>query len=113
VSVHVAVAIAWMHDHTMTIIESKAVGQGLTNILFVRDDGLFAVAHIENGGVAMTQSGDNAAKDWTHVVAIDSNVLFVRDDGLFAVAHIENGGVAMTQSGDNAAKDWTHILAVA
>ena len=43
----------------------------MSNILFVRNDGVFAVGHIdETGGVAMTQDGTNAAKDWTHVVAV-------------------------------------------
>jgi hypothetical protein len=36
----------------------------------LRDDGLFAVAHIEDGAIAMTECGDNAAKHWTHVAAV-------------------------------------------
>jgi hypothetical protein len=86
-----------------------------TNILFVRNDGVFAVAHIdEAGGLALTQDGTNAAKNWTHVVAVGTNILFIRNDGVFAVARInEAGEVAMTQDGSNAARDWTHVLAVA
>jgi hypothetical protein len=62
---------------------------GSTDVLFVRDDGLFAVARIDDGKLAMTQDGTNAAKDWTHVLAVGRDVLFVRNDGLFAIARID------------------------
>jgi hypothetical protein len=78
-----------MHDHTMTIIESKAVGQGLTNILFVCDDGLFAVAHIENGGLAMTQSAHNSAGS-----AYDDRIRESRDLELLARARLRRSELA-------------------
>jgi hypothetical protein len=102
-------------DGEVSCSSSEEVEQrltGLAKILFVRDDGLFAVAHIDSGELAMTQSGDNAATGWTHVVAVQDQILFVRDDGLFAVAHIDSGELAMTHSGDNAATGWTHVVAV-
>ena len=46
----------------MAITDVQSVEQKLTQILFVRNDGLFAVAHVENGGLAMTQSGAHAAE---------------------------------------------------
>jgi len=61
-------------------------------LLFVRNDGLFAVANIQAGQLVTTQSGAGLSPNWTHVVAVESDVLlFVRDDGLFAVAKIEAG----------------------
>ena len=56
----------------------------MNEVLFVRNDGVFAVAHIDDSGLALTQSGDNAAHDWTHVVAVGEQVLFVRNDGMSA-----------------------------
>lgn len=40
-----------------------------SEILFVRNDGLFAVANIAGGKLNLTQSGNNAAPNWTHVLA--------------------------------------------
>ena len=100
----------------MTTEVKVAAASGLqqpapTEILFVRDDGLFAVANIAGGKLNLTQSGDSAAPNWTHVVAVGTEILFVRDDGLFAVANIAGGKLNLTQSGDNAAANWTHVVA--
>jgi hypothetical protein len=84
----------------------------MTDVLFVRNDGVFAVAKIEVGQLLETQSGTNAAPNWTHVVAVGSDVLFVRNDGLFAVAKIEAGQLVQTQDGSGAAPNWTHVVAV-
>ena len=44
----------------------------MNNVLFVRDDGLFAVSHIDGAGkLIATEDGDSAAPNWTHVVAVD------------------------------------------
>jgi hypothetical protein len=41
------------------------------NVLFVRNDGLFAVSHIDGAGhLIATQDGNSAAPDWTHIVAV-------------------------------------------
>jgi hypothetical protein len=43
----------------------------MKDVLFVRNDGLFAVAHIDSAGeLVETQVGDDATTDWTHVVAV-------------------------------------------
>jgi Zn-dependent metalloprotease len=80
--------------------------------LFVRDDGLFAVGNVSNGGFVLTQQGTNASPNWNHVVPVGNDVLFVRNDGLFAVGRISNGRFARTQQGTNAALNWTHVVAV-
>jgi len=42
----------------------------MSNVLFVRDDGLFAVSHIDGAGhLVQTQQGTDAAPNWTHVLA--------------------------------------------
>jgi hypothetical protein len=86
----------------------------MRDVLFVRNDGLFAVAHIDSAGeLVETQVGDDATTDWTHVVAVGNDILFVRNDGLFAVAHIDSAGeLVETQVGDDATTDWTHVVAV-
>ena len=44
----------------------------MRDVLFVRNDGLFAVAHIDSAGeLVETQVGDDATTDWTHVVAVE------------------------------------------
>src|SRR3712207_8294368 len=53
-----------------TLFRSTHVVPVGDNVLFVRSDGLFAVSHIENGGIVMTQDGTNAAPGWTHVVPV-------------------------------------------
>ena len=41
----------------------------MSDVLFVRNDGLFAVAHIDSAGeLVETQVGDDATIDWTHVI---------------------------------------------
>ncbi|MGH3511629.1 MAG: hypothetical protein ACRDRB_05055 [Pseudonocardiaceae bacterium] len=43
----------------------------MRNVLFVRNDGLFAVAYINTAGELIeTQVGDDATIDWTHIVAV-------------------------------------------
>ncbi len=87
----------------------------MSDILFVRNDGLFAVAHIDTAGeLVETDVGDDATLDWTHVVPVGKDILFVRNDGLFAVAHINSAGeLVETHVGDDATLDWTHVVAVA
>jgi len=43
-----------------------------SNVLFVRNDGLFAVGHIDetNGQFVDTQSGSGFSTNWTHIVAV-------------------------------------------
>jgi len=81
-------------------------------LLFVRNDGLVALAKIENGAIATTESDRSAAHDWTHVVPVGLDVMFVRNDGVFAVARPIEGALATTDKGDSAAHDWTHVVAV-
>lgn len=46
-------------------------GDDMRDVLFVRIDGLFAVAHIDSAGeLVETQVGDDATIDWTHIVAV-------------------------------------------
>jgi hypothetical protein len=41
------------------------------NVLFVRRDGVFAVAHINSAGqLVETQVGSYMTPDWTHIVAV-------------------------------------------
>jgi hypothetical protein len=43
----------------------------MRDVLFVRIDGLFAVAHIDSAGeLVETRVGDDATIDWTHIVAV-------------------------------------------
>ena len=88
-----------------------------SHVLFVRNDGLFAIDHINeaNGQRVETQSGSGFSPNWTHVVAVGPHILFVRNDGLFAVGHIDetNGQFIDTQSGSGFSTNWTHIVAVA
>jgi len=56
------------------------------HLLFVRNDGLVAIAKIENGSITTIESDKTAAPNWTHVVTVGLNVMFVRNDGLSAVA---------------------------
>jgi hypothetical protein len=46
----------------MAIPDVQPVEQKLTHILLVRNDGRFAVAHVESGGLAMTHSGAHGAE---------------------------------------------------
>jgi len=43
-----------------------------SRVLFVRNDGLFAIGHIDesNGHFVETQTGSNFSPNWTHVVAV-------------------------------------------
>ncbi|MBA2472730.1 MAG: hypothetical protein H0V41_11010 [Pseudonocardiales bacterium] len=87
----------------------------MSDILFVRNDGLFAVAHIDSAGeLVETDVGHDATLDWTHIVPVGKDILFVRNDGLFAVAHINTAGeLVETHAGDDATPDWTHVMPVA
>jgi hypothetical protein len=88
-----------------------------SHLLFVRNDGLFAVGHIDetNGQFVDTQAGSGFSTNWTHVVAVGPHILFVRNDGLFAVGHIDetNGQFVDTQAGSGFSTNWTHVVAVA
>ena len=43
----------------------------MRDVLFVRHDGEFAVAHVDSAGeLVETRVGDDATPDWTHVVAV-------------------------------------------
>ncbi|MGB9281261.1 MAG: hypothetical protein WCB57_14425, partial [Pseudonocardiaceae bacterium] len=56
------------HDATLDWTHVVAVGK---DILFVRNDGQFAVAHINTAGeLVETQVGNDATPDWTQVVAV-------------------------------------------
>jgi hypothetical protein len=39
-------------------------------IIFVRNDGIFAVGHIAGGNFEETQSGTGFSTNWTHVVPV-------------------------------------------
>ena len=43
-----------------------------SHILFVRNDGIFSVDHIDqsNGQFVATQNGSGFSQNWTHVVAV-------------------------------------------
>lgn len=43
-----------------------------SHVLFVRNDGLFAVGHVDEttGHFVQTQTGSNFSPNWTHVVAV-------------------------------------------
>jgi hypothetical protein len=46
-------------------------GDDMTDVLFVRKDGAFAVAHINGvGELVETHLGDDATLDWTHLVPV-------------------------------------------
>ena len=65
----------------------------MARVLFVRNDGVFAIGHIDGAGQYVeTQSGANFTTNWTHVVPVGSNILFARTDKLFAVGHIDGAG---------------------
>ena len=89
-----------------------------SHVLFVRNDGLFAIDHINeaNGQRVETQSGSGFSPNWTHVVAVGPHILFVRNDpaGTYAVGHINetNGHFVETQQDKGMAPDWTHVVAV-
>ena len=88
-----------------------------SHVLFVRNDGIFAVDHIDesNGKRVETQAGSGFTQNWTHVVAVGPHILFVRNDGTFAVGHIDetNGHFVETQDGSGFSPNWTHVVAVA
>jgi len=91
--------------------------------LFVRNDGRYAVGHIDesNGTFVDTDSGTDFSPGWTHVVAVGPHVLFVRNDGRYAVGHINlsKGTFVGTASGTLVDPDSgtvftesTHVVAV-
>jgi hypothetical protein len=87
------------------------------HVLFVRDDGRFAVGHIDQSGGTFvdTDSGTRFSHNWTHVVAVGPRILYVASSGgLGAVGHINwIGQHVETQSGHTYSIDWTHVVAVA
>jgi hypothetical protein len=82
-----------------------------SQVLFVRNDGIFSVDRHFVG----TQNGSGFSQNWTHVVAVGPHILFVRNDGLWAIDHIDesNGKRVETQSGSGFSQNWTHVVAVA
>jgi sporulation protein YlmC with PRC-barrel domain len=92
------------------------------HILFVRNDGLFAVGHINesDGKYVETQDGTLVDKESgttftnsTHVVAVGSRVLLGRNDE-FWVIHIDEADsqYVRTQKAPGFSPDWTHVVAV-
>jgi hypothetical protein len=40
------------------------------DIVFVRNDGIFAIGHFEAGQYVETQTGSGFSTNWTHVLAV-------------------------------------------
>jgi hypothetical protein len=82
-------------------------------LIFVRNDGTFAVGHIAAGQFVETQGGTGFSTNWTHVVPVGDQIIFVRNDGTFAVGHIAAGQFVETQGGTGFSTNWTHVVPVA